>query len=136
MGTFTYPIQLGDPEGQRFERLEALVDTGASFTMAPARFLRDLGIVPFRRAEFELADGRVEEMDVGQTWISVDGQRVVTLVIFGAENGGAVLGATTLQQLLVAVDPVADRLVPTRGVLKGMPCTSYHETHEHVLLPD
>ena len=30
MGTFHYTIEVGDPEGERFEPLEALVDTGTS----------------------------------------------------------------------------------------------------------
>ncbi len=38
MGIFNVPIEVGDPEGGRFERVEALVDTGATFTIVPAPF--------------------------------------------------------------------------------------------------
>ena len=33
MGVFSTPIEIGDPRGTRFEQVDALVDTGATFTM-------------------------------------------------------------------------------------------------------
>ncbi|MFN3973919.1 MAG: hypothetical protein ACK4K2_01385 [Dehalococcoidia bacterium] len=42
MGPFCR-IAIGDPEGSRFEEIEALVDTGASYTLVPPRHLRRLG---------------------------------------------------------------------------------------------
>src|SRR5712692_6603891 len=117
MSTFSYPIEIGDSTGERFERIEALVDTGASFTVVPASMLARLRVVPSRRLPFELADGRVSEMDVGQTWIRIDGQSVIRLVVFGSDESRALLGADVLQGLLLAVDPVGERLVPTRGLL-------------------
>src|SRR2546425_2918601 len=113
MSTFSYPVEIGDPTGERFERLDALVDTGASFTVVPASLLARLSVVPSRRLPFELADGGVAEMDVGQTWIRVDGQSVIRMVIFGSDTSRALLGADVLQGLLLAVDPAAERLVPT-----------------------
>ena len=32
MGVFRVPVEIGDLDGTRFERIEALVDTGASYT--------------------------------------------------------------------------------------------------------
>ncbi len=55
MGTFTYTIDIGDPQGQRFERVEALVDTGASYTTLPASLLQRLGVRPFTKGRFRLA---------------------------------------------------------------------------------
>ncbi len=48
-------------DSQRFEALDALADTGASYTVIPASLLRGLGIAPQERIEFELADGRIIE---------------------------------------------------------------------------
>ncbi len=48
----------------RFERIEALVDTGATYTVVPCNVLERLGIVPQFRRRFRVADGRVVEMDV------------------------------------------------------------------------
>lgn len=117
MGTFNYPIEIGDPQGQRFEQLEALVDTGATYTVAPSSFLRRLGVVPNTRATFVLGDGRRVEMDIGETRIRVDGQSATTIVVFGEEQAAPVLGAYTLEGLRLAVDPVQKRLVPTAALL-------------------
>ena len=56
-------------------------------------------------------------MDYGQAWASVTGDSVITLVIFGEDDGPALLGAYTLEGLALAVDPVEQRLVPTHLIL-------------------
>lgn len=45
MGTFSVLIEVGNPGGNRFEGLEALVDTGATYTVVPSRLAR---LVPGR----------------------------------------------------------------------------------------
>ena len=45
MGTFLVEIELGDPEGRRYETVEALVDTGATYTTVPGSTLRRLLVV-------------------------------------------------------------------------------------------
>ena len=54
MGTFAVSIEVGDPEGRRYEQFEALVDTGASYTFLPASMLRSLGIKPHRTLPLSL----------------------------------------------------------------------------------
>ena len=117
MGTFRHPVEVGDPVGERFERIEALVDTGATYTVVPASLLERLGVEPIRRSPFSLADGRLVEKDVGQTWLQVDGQRIITPVVFGAEGEEPLLGAVTLESLLLSVDPVGQQLVPVPGLM-------------------
>lgn len=119
MGTFSVTIDIGDPAGQRFEAVDALVDTGTTYTMAPASLLARLGVTPHVRGAFELADGRRVEMDIGQTWVRVNGQSVITLVVFGHEGVEPLLGAYTLEGLLLAPDPVGRRLIPVPGRLKA-----------------
>ncbi len=117
MGTFHYPIEIGDAQGQRFERVEALVDTGASYTVVPGPMLQRLGVTAHDRVVFFLADGRQIERDVGQTWVRIDGRSVITLVVFGDEGSDALLGAYTLEGLRLGVDPANQRLVRTPGLL-------------------
>lgn len=117
MGTFHYPIEIGDPQGERFERVEALVDTGASYTSLPGSLLRRLGVTTHSRELFTLADGRQIERDLGQTWARTDGRSVITLVIFGDEDSEPLLGAYTLEGLALGVDPTNRRLVPTPRLL-------------------
>ena len=113
MGTFKWPLRISSMDGQQAQDVEATVDTGAAYTTLPGSFLRELGIEPMDRGVFLLADGRRVEMDIGRAWATVEGSSEVTLVVFGEDDAPALLGAYTLEGLRLAVDPVAQRLVPT-----------------------
>jgi len=117
MGTFRVPIEIGDSTGQRWETVEALVDTGATYTTVPAELLRRLGVTPHARDIFEMADGRRVEHDIGRGWVRVSDRAEVTLVVFGEPEATALLGAYTLEGLRLAPDPVGRRLVPVPGLL-------------------
>ena len=52
-------------------------------------------------------------MDYGQAWATIDGESVVTIVVFGQDEAPPLLGAYTLEGLALTVDPEAQRLVPT-----------------------
>ena len=112
MGTFSVEIEIGDPQGERFERVAVTVDTGSTYTVVPKPVLERLGVRPFRNARFRLADGRTFDQDVGQTWIRIAGNGAVRLVAFGEAGDEAVLGADTMEGLLLAADPVAKQLIP------------------------
>ncbi|MCI0438632.1 MAG: DUF433 domain-containing protein [Chloroflexi bacterium] len=116
MGTFNVKLQIGDPQGRQFEEVDALVDTGASFTTVSASLLRRLGVEPRRRVRFRLANNAVEERDVGVTTVRYDGHESVTSVVFG-EEGRFLFGALTLEDMLLTVDPIRKRLVPVEGLL-------------------
>ena len=117
MGTFRVEIEVGDPEGSRFESIEALVDTGATNTALPAPLRSSLGVTPYTRTVFESADGRDIELEVGRTWVRVDGQQEFTQVVFSAADAEPILGAITLEEMGLAVDPVSRRLLPVRKYL-------------------
>jgi len=121
VGTFHYTIEIGDPQGTHFEKVDALVDTGASYTALPASLLRRLGVTPHDRVLFILADQRQIERDVGQTWVRIDGKSVITLVVFGDEGAEPLVGAYTLEGLRLGVDPLNRRLVPIPGYLMACP---------------
>ena len=112
MGTFKYPLRISSIDGQQFLDIEATVDTGASFTTLPAPLLRDLGIARLGRRTFFIGDGRRVQMDIGQAWVTIDGDSVITIVAFGSDDAPAVLGAYTLEGLTLAVDPTGERLIP------------------------
>ena len=111
MGVFTWPVRLDSMDGQRSLELEAMVDTGASYTIVPAGLLKDLGVSPIDRIGLELADGRRVKYDVGEARATIDGRSIPTLVVFGEDGSRALLGAYTLEGLRLAVDPAAGRLV-------------------------
>ena len=93
------------------------MDTGATYTVVPASLLRRLGVTPHTRAPFELADGRRREMELGRSWVRIGERAEHTLVLFGDEEAGALLGAYTMEGLLLAPDPVRQRLVEVPGLL-------------------
>ncbi len=117
MGTFRSDIEIGSPDGSRFETFRALVNTRARLTTLPGSVLRELGVAADRQLTFILADGRRIQRDVGRTWLRIDGQSVTTLVVFGDEGIEPLLGAYSLQGLMLAVDTPNERLVSTDGLL-------------------
>ena len=118
MGTFEWLMRITGTEG-RSRDIEAMVDTGAAYTTLPAPFLHELGVAPLGWRRFLLADGRRVDMEYGEAVATIDGERVTTLVVFGEDNGPALLGAYTLEGLGLAVDPVERRLVPSRLIMYG-----------------
>jgi clan AA aspartic protease len=115
MGTFLTTLQFGDSEGQRWGSIQALVDTGASYSWVPGDILARLAVQPQFKREFVTADGRVILRDMAETFARLDGQVLRTLVVFGSRGSLAVLGAYTLEGFGLSVDPVNKRLVPVRG---------------------
>jgi len=115
VGTFQVAIDIGDPQGEHWETVEALVDTGASYTWAPRDILARLGVRPQFRREFLTADGRVIERDMAETRVRLDGEERTTLVVLGDEGSLSFLGAYTLEGFGLAPDPVNHRLIPVRG---------------------
>ncbi len=112
MGTFTCPLRLTSPDKARTLDLDALVDTGALYTQAPASLLDELGIERTRSITLEFADGRIGQYDVGEVLASINGESVNTLVVFGEDTAKPLLGAYTLEGLSLAADPVTQRLLP------------------------
>jgi len=117
MGTFRVEIEIGDATGERWETVEALVDTGATYTTVPTEVLRRLGVTPHTRELFVLADGRRVEHDIGRSWIRVSGRAEVTLLVFAEPAATPLLGAYALEGLRFAPDPIGRRLVPVPGLL-------------------
>lgn len=92
------------------------MDTGATFTVLPSSLLREMGIPVTRQTRFELGDGRIVELDVGEARTTINGITAVTPVVFGEDDTQPLLGAVTMEQFLLAVDPVQQRLVPTNAI--------------------
>src|SRR5262245_4632754 len=118
MGTSSVDILVSDPQMARTITLEALVDTGCTYTVVPAHLLRDLGVRPHTSGEFILADGSVMTHEIGRTWVEVQGQREFTLVVFGPDDAEPLLGAVTMEEIRLTPDVVAGELIPVRGLMK------------------
>ena len=119
MGTFLIPVEASNLDQTKSETTEALVDTGATYTTLPTSLLRRLGISPHEQRRFSLANGVKLTRDVGWARLKIDSKQTYTLVVFGDEGAKPLLGAVTLEEMGLGVDPVARKLVPVDGYLAG-----------------
>ncbi len=103
-------MTVSDPSGENAREVDALVDTGSRRTMLPGDVLREMGTPVRWRGQFEMADGRVVEMDVGEARVAVNGMEGPTFVIFGPDGCQPLLGAITMQELDLIVDVPNERL--------------------------
>ena len=115
MGTFTHTITLISASGDARETVEALVDTGATFTSVPAALLEQLEVATERTVRLQLANGQVEERRIGSVRAELNGSQGMIPCVFGEPGEPAIIGAVTLEIFLLAVDPVQQRLTPVTG---------------------
>ena len=106
---------LGIQQGRQFEDLEVTVDTVSTFTAVPRALLQRLGVPVRRSARSRLPDGSSVPVDIGWTVVRLEDQTFATQVIFAEENQPSLLGVVTLEDALLAVDPVGQRLVPVEA---------------------
>ncbi len=118
MGTFRVDVtvsNLRDPT--RSVTLPLLVDTGATYTTSPGEVVDALGLEPVDTRQVRLGDGREERRAVGEIRVRVDGRECPSVCFIGPRGGPALLGAVTLEELALGVDPTGQRLVPTTSYL-------------------
>ena len=116
MGAFSHPITLIGAQDTQSETLDALVDTGATFTSAPEATLERIGIRRENQIRLRLANGEVVEHAIGEVVAEMDGVRRTIICILGPEGVQALIVAHTLEAFLLAVDPVEQRLIPTEAL--------------------
>ena len=115
MGEFFWPIGVRSADGDRTETVDALVDSGASYSMFPRSMLERLGIVPIGQGGFEQADGSVVDRDLGRAVLVINGDESPMRVIFGDEGSDSLIGSNALQEFLLLIDPVGEQLVARTG---------------------
>ena len=103
--------------GDRFESIQVLVDTGATYSWMPASALTRLGVKPTFRFPFVLADGRRIERYMAETRARLNGEERTTIVVFGDKGTQPLLGAYALEGFGLSADPEDRRLVPVTGFL-------------------
>ena len=111
MGTFSHPITLIGPNGGPPETLNALVDTGATFTSIPSSVLDRMGVQAEWQVRLGLADGSIVQRDMGRVDAEIDGERRPIICVFIPDDAPVLIGAHTLEAFLLMVDPVEQRLV-------------------------
>ena len=120
MGNFRVTVGVSAPGGSHFEHVEALVDTGATYTQLHESLLRSLGVVPLGNLSFRLANGQSVMRDVSEAPMRIGNMVRTSPVIFGSDDSDNLLGAVTLEIFGLGVDPVDQKLIPVEGLLVGI----------------
>ena len=87
-----------------------LVDTGAVDCLVPGKHLREIGLQPWAKRTYELADGTEVKMDIAAAQVEFMGEIVGATVIFGPDEAEPILGVTALESVGIEVDPQSQRL--------------------------
>src|SRR2546426_12104719 len=121
MGVFRVGTRLASPSNPDTAReLEAVVDTGSHYTLVPRTIVEELGIRPTRKMAARLANGIRIVRDMGQAELSYGALSTVTWVVFGNPGDAVLLGAITLQELGLEVDPTTEMLRETEVYMFGV----------------
>jgi predicted aspartyl protease len=110
MGITFVEGSVAGPGGEVAIRL--LVDGGALYTVLPEAVWKQAGVVPRRRLRFQLADGQLLERDVGNCTVRLEPGETPTPVVLGGPDDQALLGAVTLEELGLVLNPLTRTLHP------------------------
>jgi len=116
MGTFSVELEVGNPSREEFVAVEAMVDTGAIYTMLPEDLLDKLGVPRLETDVFELADDSLVEYPVGDAVVRLQNRVRTVPVVFSSPGNTPLLGATTLEIFRLAADPVNQLLIPALSI--------------------
>lgn len=120
MGVFSVEIEVGNSDREEFVAVEALVDTGAIYTMVPEDLLERLGVQRLESDHFQLADDSLVEYWIGSAVVRIQGKSLPVPVVFARPGNTPLLGATALEILRFIVDPIEQRLVPAPPIKARM----------------
>jgi predicted aspartyl protease len=103
------------------ESVQCLVDSGAVHSVIQRDVLERLGIKPFTRKEYSLANGELISRERGAAVFKYDGRIGYADVIFGEPGDTNLLGATTLKSMELVLDPFRRELRPLPLIIGGVP---------------
>jgi clan AA aspartic protease len=97
--------------------VDMLVDTGATYTLLPVEVVTELQLsTPYQRP-VELASGQRDVYRIGEVRVRLGDDERTTVFFAGPSGCRTLLGAVTLEQFGLAVDPVHKRLSPIPALL-------------------
>lgn len=103
-------------EGEQAVELEAIVDTGSTFSKIPERIVSRLGLPTKGEAEVELGNGSIIKRMLVLAEMEIDGIRRPVLATVGGEKEKPLIGYTALELLGFKVNPVTRRLEKTVSI--------------------
>lgn len=106
-------VEVANPTApERTERIEFLVDSGATASLVSSSVLERLGLRPLSEQTFFLANGDRIVRKKGYAMFKYAEKVGVSDVIFGEPGDATLLGALTLESLGLILDPIRRELLP------------------------
>lgn len=100
-------------EGAEEASLDFLVDSGSQYTLLPEEVWQQIGLSAQRTQRFRLADGTVMEREISNCLLRLpEFGTTPTPVILGEPGDVALLGAVTLEELGLVLNPFNRTLHP------------------------
>ena len=94
-----------------------LVDTGATFTVLPHKFVKKLGLKPVKTQSFSLADGTSVTRSLGHAMVEIYKDKAPSIVVLGEKDDSPLIGALTLEGMGLMVHPFERKLIPMKLML-------------------
>jgi predicted aspartyl protease len=118
MGITEATVRLRNPAArERSVDVDMIVDSGAIFSVVPAKLLARIGVAPEGTETFDLADGRPVRREIGNVLYEIGDTTRAAPVVFGRRGDACLLGAVTLEALGLRLDPLRRQLRPLRLML-------------------
>lgn len=99
-----------------WKEIEALVDTGATFTKVQESVAREIGVDLKYDTTVEMADKRLVQRKLGLAEIEFDGIRRPVLIAVSPDTEEPLIGYTTLENLELKVNPMTRKLEKTKPI--------------------
>lgn len=113
MGITNLEITVSNPAlPKKKTKAQFLVDSGAAYSVMPAKVLKSLGVLPVSKRRFILANGEPVEWPIGNALFQYQKETGASPVIFGDKDDIYLLGVVTLESLGLTLDPIRRELKP------------------------
>ena len=120
MGLTHVPVTISNLTTHESFTGDFLIDTRATESVVPADELKRIGIQPVDRSVYQLANGRLQEFEVGEARISFWDRTFPTSVLFGPDGSEPILGVLELERAGLMVDPKNQTLTTQARSLKAI----------------
>lgn len=104
VGPFHVAVDIANRAGGPFRGVNALVDTGATYTWIPRDVLTSIGVQAIEEWPFILADGREVAYPVAWIQLTLEGRTQPTIVVFGEPESEARQARLPASPIRSAVD--------------------------------
>ena len=94
-----------------------LVDSGATYSLLPLSICKKLKLKEMRKMEFVLADGTIITRSLSECCFEIEGIKATSPIIIGQKGDVGLLGAVTLENLGLMLDPFKRKLSPMKLML-------------------